>query len=84
MEYSNYSKYGNEPVDGFILQAPVSDREGFAMFMAEDQVEESLEVARALIDAGKAQTIMPADKIPVIFRKTPFSAYRWHSLISVG
>ena len=81
MEYSDYQKYGNEQVDGFILQAPVSDREAFSLFMSKEELEASLKVAKDLIDAGKAQSIMPQDKVTF---KTPITAYRWHSLMAHG
>lgn len=79
MEYTNYAKHQAEPVDGFILQAPVSDREGL------DDIapnwRECLEVANQMIAEGKSDWCMPRDKVPSIF-EGPVSAYRLWSLVA--
>ena len=47
MEYSD-PKYNATPVDGFILQGPVSDREAFATLLAPEELATSLAHAEAL------------------------------------
>lgn len=83
MEYANYEKHNNTPVDGFILQGPVSDREGIAPLMDSAKLNDGLAFAARLIDEGKGETVMPRDMLPEMF-STPITAYRWHSLAAVG
>lgn len=83
MEYADYEKYKNVPVDGFILQGPVSDREGIVDLMDSDQLRDSLATASKLIDEAEGNKIMPADQIPYVYA-TPMTAYRYNSLVSVG
>lgn len=83
MEYTDYAKHRSEPVDGFILQGPVSDREAFGALMPRGEMDESLRIAGAMIAAGNADAIMPRDKVPASF-DTPITAYRWRSLLSAG
>ena len=83
MEYANYEKYNNSPVDGFILQGSVSDREGLAPLMDRAKMKESLDFASRLINDGKGDHIMPKDRLPEMLT-TPITAYRWHSLAAVG
>lgn len=81
MEYTNYAKHNNEPVDGFILQAPVSDREGLEdMFPS---WPESLKVAEKLIAEGKKDHLMPVDLVPEVL-EAPMTAYRFWSLVAPG
>ncbi|USP82120.1 hypothetical protein yc1106_09394 [Curvularia clavata] len=70
-------------VDGYIMQAPTSDRETASLLMPADFLHNSLKHAEELIAKGKETDVMPADLIPPIF-SSPITAYRWHSLISVG
>ncbi|EMD65189.1 hypothetical protein COCSADRAFT_190143 [Bipolaris sorokiniana ND90Pr] len=71
------------PVNGYILQAPTSDRETASLLMPPKFLHTSLQHAEDLIAEGKEMQIMPSDLIPPIF-SSPISAYRWHSLVSVG
>lgn len=71
------------PVDGYIMQAPTSDRETAGLLMPQDLLSASLEYAGDLIAKGKEKTIMPASFIPSIIT-SPVTAYRWYSLASVG
>jgi pimeloyl-ACP methyl ester carboxylesterase len=66
------------PVDGYILQGSVSDREGHPPVDAA-----SLAKADELIAAGRANDPMPMDAIQPMFRQ-PISAYRFRSLLVVG
>ncbi|KFH41779.1 hypothetical protein ACRE_075000 [Hapsidospora chrysogenum ATCC 11550] len=79
MEYTNYAKHHAEPVDGFILQAPVSDREG--LDAPESEQRESLAVAEQMIAEGKSDWCVPKDKVPKSF-EAPMSAYRLWSLMA--
>ena len=71
-------------VDGVILQAPASDREGVAMegSLQPGVGESSLEIARDMIAAGKGGEILPLSATggESVFSAQP-SAYRWHSLL---
>jgi len=82
MEYTDYAKYGNEPVDGFILQAPASDREALSLAMSKEHLEESISLASKMISDGREEDIMPRASIPPFFG--PCTAYRWHSLTAPG
>lgn len=79
MEYTNYARHGNEPVEGFILQAPVSDRESLEI-VAPDW-KESLRVADEMIADGRSDHCVPKDKVPPIVN-APITAYRLRSLIA--
>lgn len=81
MEYSDYVKHSNPPVDAFIMQGPVSDRE--AMSVIFPSYEESIVLADSMIAAGKAGDCLPGDKIPKAFA-APISAYRFKSLAAKG
>ena len=83
MEYADATKYSNEPVDGFILQATVSDREAIRPLVSKEAYEEGIEYASNLIKSGKENEIMPRSKLPKEF-DTPISAYRWFSLAGRG
>ena len=65
------------------MQAPTSDRETASLLMPTDLLRTSLRHAEELIAKGKETDIMPADLIPPILA-SPITAYRWHSLVSVG
>ncbi|KAH6875972.1 hypothetical protein BKA58DRAFT_132402 [Alternaria rosae] len=70
-------------VDGYIMQASTSDRETAGLLMPQDLLSASLKHAEALIAKGEEKTIMPNSFIPPIIT-SPITAYRWHSLVSVG
>lgn len=81
MEYSNYAKYNNEPVDGFILQAPVSDREGLEIVFPEFQ--KSIDYANQMVADGRANDCLPSAYVPGVLG-APLSAYRLLSLCAKG
>ncbi|GAB1309973.1 UPF0619 GPI-anchored membrane protein [Madurella fahalii] len=83
LEYTDKEKYQTPPVDGYILQSPVSDREAAALFMSPDLLNQSVRVAKDMIESGRKQDPMPKDLLPPIFA-TPVTAYRWHSLAAKG
>ncbi|KAI4920053.1 hypothetical protein J4E90_002193 [Alternaria incomplexa] len=70
-------------VDGYIMQAPTSDRETAGLLMPQDLISASIKYAEALIAKGEERTIMPSSFIPPIIT-SPVTAYRWHSLVSIG
>jgi hypothetical protein len=69
------------PIDGGILQAPVSDREGILMSVGPGYYAESCKVAQEMMDAGLARDIMPS-KATRMFGPSPVSARRFLSLAS--
>ncbi|KAI1485282.1 hypothetical protein F5X96DRAFT_660653 [Biscogniauxia mediterranea] len=79
MEYTSPS-HETEPVEGYILQAPACDRDSIILEMGESRLDESLGVAKGLINTGKAHERMPLDHLPDSFQNTPISAWRWYAL----
>lgn len=85
MEYNRYDKYHNEPVDGFIMQGSVSDREAFVHFLTQQTVDDMVSLAKGMIDAGRGDDVVPKSKLPSNFIfPNPMTAYRLHSLAAVG
>lgn len=87
MEYAKYEENKTEPVDGFILQAPVSDRESNGKSIPAEAIERSLKFAKELIADGKELQVMSHEQLPLEFTDqvhTPITAYRFHSLLSTG
>ena len=70
-------------VDGYILLAPVSDREMASLITQPDELERSVKTARDMIDRGREQEIMPKGSLPAVFY-SPVTAYRWYSLVAKG
>jgi hypothetical protein len=72
------------PIDGGILQAPVSDREAF-LAMDPKLYGESCKFAQEMVDAGLGDDIIPS-KVSIfsteIFGPAPVSAKRWLSIAS--
>lgn len=83
VEYANAARYANEPVDGFILQAAVSDREALRPLMSKEAYEDSIAYASELVKSGRENEIMPGSKLPKEF-DSPITAYRWFSLAGRG
>ncbi|CAJ2506233.1 Uu.00g003630.m01.CDS01 [Anthostomella pinea] len=82
MEYTS-PDHNAAPVDGYILQAPVCDRDALTEEMGEARLEESLKAARDLFAAGKGHERMPLEHLPASFAKTPISAWRWYALAAI-
>ncbi|KAK2761899.1 esterase lipase [Colletotrichum kahawae] len=78
-----YTKHKEDPVDGFILQGPASDRESIADFITSDLYKKGVDLAEKMIAEGKAGEAMPTDHLPSLF-DTPITAYRWHALAAKG
>lgn len=81
MEYTNYAKYSNSPVDGFILQAPVSDRESLDTFIPDYQPK--LDYANKMIAEGKGEDVLP-NEYSIAMLDAPISANRFHDLFAKG
>ncbi|KAF7543588.1 hypothetical protein G7Z17_g10611 [Cylindrodendrum hubeiense] len=81
IEYADYAKHGNEPVDAFIMQGCVSDREAFELVMPNPQP--SLDLAAKMIAEGRANDVLPMDMIPAVLQ-APISAYRFQALTAKG
>ena len=81
MEYTHYAKHHSLPVDGFILQAPVSDRESLEVVFPDYQA--SLDLASEWIAQGRANDCLPNSMVPGVLG-APVSAYRLHSLCAKG
>lgn len=79
MEYTSPSYQSNPPVDALILQAPVADRGALGIDLGQEALDESVKIAKVLIDMGKGEERMPKDRIPHWFA-TPISAQRWYAL----
>ncbi|CAK7901123.1 hypothetical protein CAAN1_11S01486 [[Candida] anglica] len=82
--YISKANPGDVPsLDGAILQAPVSDSEGFALgFKNKAEFDKSIEIVRKeYIETGKGQHILP-EKFRREFWNTPITAYRYYSLAS--
>ncbi|KAI0976173.1 hypothetical protein F4678DRAFT_216172 [Xylaria arbuscula] len=69
-------------VEGYILQAPVCDRDAIALDMGYDKLDESVKAAKLLIDAGKSQERMSLTGLPEFMQDIPISAWRWYSLVA--
>lgn len=84
MEYTDYEKHQNEPIDAFILQGSVSDREGFVEDLGKDEADRMVRLATDMINDGRKDDAVPKSQLPRPFFPWPVSAYRIHSLAAVG
>lgn len=69
------------PIDGGILQAPVSDREAIVLAMDPELYKGSCEFSQKMVDAGDGDEVLPSKVIKSFF-PGPISAKRWLSLAS--
>ncbi|KAI1359549.1 hypothetical protein F5Y08DRAFT_319323 [Xylaria arbuscula] len=69
------------PVDGYILQAPVCDRDALGQD-GMDKLDETIRVAKQLIDAGRGHERMSLTQLPDFLKDTPISASRWYALVA--
>jgi hypothetical protein len=69
------------PIDGGILQAPVSDRESLVAALDPKVYEESCRIAQDMVDRDLGESIMPSNASK-IFGPAPVCARRWLSLAS--
>lgn len=90
MEYLTGSTQYSDVVDGAILQAGVSDRQGWDALVADDaELAESLKatvkLARKLVESGDGDVILPKKGSRVLeMFESPCTAYRADSLFSFG
>ncbi|KAJ2989562.1 hypothetical protein NUW58_g3409 [Xylaria curta] len=70
------------PVEGYILQAPVCDRDAMALEVDKGVLEESIKFAKQLIDAGKGHERMELAQLPEFMQDSPISAWRWYALVA--
>lgn len=68
-------------VDGYILQGPVSDREGWPMTESEADTAKAVQLAKEYVETGRAAEILPKSISGFLF---PVSASRYLSLASPG
>ncbi|KAI2637302.1 duf1749 domain-containing protein [Xylaria nigripes] len=80
MEYVSPAHVDVPGVDGYILQAPVCDRDGFILQMGQDRLDVSLAIAKQFIDAGKPNERIAEDLLADYMQSTPISAWRWYAL----
>lgn len=83
MEYLTNLENATE-IEGGILQAPVSDREGMEdMFSSKEELDAYNCEAKSLIDQERGNEVLPK-KFTEKFFGGILSAYRWYSLAAVG
>ncbi|TQV92628.1 Protein of unknown function DUF1749 [Cordyceps javanica] len=81
MEYADYQKHGSSPVDGFIIQAPISDREALKKDFS--NYDELLSISEKMIADDQEAEYVSAKLLPPGFN-VPITAYRLHSLLAKG
>lgn len=69
-------------IDGGIIQAPASDREAMVMALGEEVLSETCKIAKAMVESGDGEEILPSKVRHGFFAPTPISARRWLSLAS--
>ncbi|KAL2752611.1 hypothetical protein ACRALDRAFT_2112623 [Sodiomyces alcalophilus JCM 7366] len=77
-----YTKRTDDPVDGFILQGPASDRQAVEALLEPEELQESIEVAAEMIAEDRGEEMMTPEQVYNIYN--PVTAYRWHALIAKG
>ncbi|SPO02789.1 related to benzoate 4-monooxygenase cytochrome P450 [Cephalotrichum gorgonifer] len=80
---ANYTKHGIEPVEGFILQGPVSDREAIEA-ERKDGFDQVVADARVMVADGRGGDCLPQRTLPDMLAGTPVSAYRFLALATKG
>lgn len=70
-------------VDGVILQAGISDREGLGVEMRKEERQASIELAKQWVAEGRGKDILPESATKGVFGPDP-SAQRWISLADVN
>ncbi|KAF1808320.1 siderophore biosynthesis lipase/esteras-like protein [Eremomyces bilateralis CBS 781.70] len=70
-------------VEGAVLQAPVSDREGLVDDLPEGVYEGLNELAKGWVAEGRGEDVLPRERVRP-FVKAPVTARRWLSLASPG
>ena len=68
-------------IDGLILQAGISDREGMGAELSQSQIASSLQLAKSMIDDKRGRDQLPFSATGGMFGESQPSARRWVSLI---
>lgn len=76
------SNEGRPKIDGGIIQASVSDREGYYDYVGRENAEKKLAVARDWIEQGRGQDVLPRD-FDNLCKYCPMSAQRFVDLVSI-
>lgn len=71
----------NAPIDGGIIQGPVSDREALGQEMDADVLKNSISLAQKMVNAGDGEEVLPSSATQGFF-PSPVCARRWLSLAS--
>lgn len=83
MEYLvGHGSHERPKINGAILQAPVSDREGMVQAMTAQAYDAANAGAKVLVETEGARAILPFEHTASLFGSTPVSAQRWLSLAS--
>lgn len=72
------------PVDGIILQAPVSDREAIGKSLPEAHVHEANQLALKMCREGKEKDALPNRLTKPLFGRIGITARRWVDIASPG
>ncbi|GME32323.1 hypothetical protein GTA08_BOTSDO01507 [Neofusicoccum parvum] len=70
------------PLDAVVLQAPVSDREALVQALGAEACARVSAAARAMVEAGRGEDVLPFELTGAVFQRTPVAARRWLSLAS--
>ncbi|KIW00255.1 uncharacterized protein PV09_08146 [Verruconis gallopava] len=82
MEYvTGKGREGRPRIDGAILQAPVSDREGLHSTMTDAARRQIIETAQRFVEEGRESDPLPSSISGTYLGRLPISAYRWLSLL---
>ena len=73
---------GRPPVDGIILQAPVSDREAIGKSLPEAHVHEANQLALKMCREGKDKDAIPNRLTKSVFGRIAITARRWVDIAS--
>ena len=73
-------RHPSTPIEGGILQAPVSDRECFD----EPKVIKAGQLAEEMVKQGRGHELVPREVAKEAFGMEMFTAYRMWSLLCVG
>lgn len=72
------------PINGGIIQAPVSDREAIEMVLGPENLSRICSIAQAMLDSGDGEEILSTKTRPNFLAPAPVTARRWLSLTSPG
>ena len=71
-------------IDGGIFQASASDREIIVQTLSPAEYESACSLAKAYVNDGRGDDILPLNATKSVFDRSPVSAQRWLSLASPG